>query len=79
MAKKYLWDIVYTEKYTNKEWMEKKKYTTTGALFLNEENWYYSINFLWQWLNVFSKDNKDTKPKKNEFWDDIISVEDVPF
>lgn len=69
---KFIWDITHSEEFTTKEWEIKKKYTKVWALFYNEEYKTYSVNFLWQWLNVFPK--KDNTAKEEE-----ISIESMPF
>ena len=74
MSKKFLWEVVYSEKYTTKDWTEKTKYTNVWWLFQDTEKWFYSIKFLWGWLNVFEKKDKPTENKNTEILDD-----DIPF
>lgn len=74
---KYIGDITHSEKFTNKDWEEKTKYTKVWALFKNEEKGYYSVNFLGQWLNVFQKQENTVKTKENI--DNSILIEDIPF
>lgn len=70
---KFLWELVYTEKYES-NWEEKKKYTNVWWLFLDEEKWYYSVKFLWQWLNVFPKKDKAEKKQETISDDDFDSI-----
>jgi len=74
---KFIWDVTHWEKFTV-NWEEKTKWTKVWALFYNGDRDSYSVNFLWQWLNVFPK-KENNIPKQVTTTNEEISIEDIPF
>lgn len=75
MKRKY--DAVYTEKYTDKDGTEKKKYTNVGTV-LEREDGTLCMKFLGSWVNFYEpKSDAPQKPARDYKTTPAVSGADV--
>ena len=75
MSMKFKGDIVRTEKYTDKDGVDQKKYINVGSL-LEREDGSLCINFLGSWLNIYPPKNKAPQESQTQT---EIEDSDIPF
>jgi hypothetical protein len=61
---KKLYDMVYTEKYTDKDGQEKKKYTNIGSV-LERDDGSLCANLLGSWINFYEPRQRITQEAVN--------------